>query len=74
VKRALAFYSLRLLGYKPERGADYTSRCMGCGYFNGEVNAGAEHYGYSCGSTPIPWWDPWAVTWRNLWTRLLRRF
>lgn len=74
MKRSLAFWSLWLLGCKPLRGVDYTSQCMGCGYFDGEPDAGAEHYGYSCGSTPIPWWEPWACAWRNFWNRLLRRF
>lgn len=68
----LAFYSLKLLGYTPGRSIDYTKRCLGCGYFDGDPNAGADHYGYDCRYTDIPWWDVWRCSLNNLLSRFRR--
>lgn len=74
LKSKLAYFSLLILGYKPHKGADYTSRCPGCGYFAYEPNAGIDHYGHDCGHIAIPWYDPWLSVPSNLWHRLKRRF
>lgn len=73
MKKWLAYITLKMLGYNPESGANYTSRCLGCGYFEGEADAGKDHYGYSCGSTEVAWWEPIKIKINEAWARKRRR-
>ena len=65
----LAWWCTRLVFGSAEDGVDYTSRCLGCGYYAGEEKAGDDHYGWDCGSTEIPWWEPIRVWFNNNWRR-----
>lgn len=61
----LAWWCVHLLFGPAEKGVDYTRRCPGCGYYEGEEKAGDDHYGWSCGSVKIPWWEPIRVWFSN---------
>ena len=61
-KRFIAYALLRLLYGRADYGVDYTSRCPGCGYFDGEDAAGRDHYGYSCVPVDVGCWWP-VVDW-----------
>ena len=67
MRRRLAYLVLLALcwrsQWRPASSVDYTRRCLGCGYYDGEPEAGVEHYGWSCRFVDCPWWEPLAEWW-----------